>query len=102
MVGDVRAARQAVREAERLLDKYPVGGLLGARLDAARTGVAVLSPAELRVLHLLPTHLTSGEIADHLFVSRNTVKSQAIAVYRKFGVSSRAAAVEHATMVGIL
>ena len=65
-------------------------------------GVDALSPAELRVLRFLPTHLTFGEIAEELFVSRNTVKSQALAVYRKFGVSSRGAAVAHATTVGIL
>jgi LuxR family transcriptional regulator, maltose regulon positive regulatory protein len=112
-LGDANAARQAVRDAQRLLDRYPNGGLLSARLDAARVlaeaavsplgpGASPLTPAELRVLRFLPTHLNFGEIADELFVSRNTVKSQAISVYRKFGVSSRADAVEHATTVGIL
>jgi LuxR family transcriptional regulator, maltose regulon positive regulatory protein len=41
----------------------------------------------------LPTHMTFGEIAELLFVSRNTVKSHAIAIYRKLGVSTRSAAV---------
>jgi LuxR family maltose regulon positive regulatory protein len=113
IVGDPGAAREAVRVAQRLLTRYPDIDPLVARFDAVREltntaaaplgpGVPALTPAELRVLLLLPTHLTFGEIADQLFVSRNTVKTQAIAVYRKFGVSSRAAAVDHAMAVGIL
>ena len=58
--------------------------------------------AELRVLQLLPTHLSVGEIADRLYVSRNTVKSQTIAIYRKLGTSSRGGAVEIATAAGLL
>ena len=72
-----------------------------ARIDAAELPLGVsaapLTPAELRVLRYLPTHLSFAEIADEVFVSRNTVKTQAIAVYRKLGVTSRAAAVDRAT-----
>ena len=52
-----------------------------------------LTPGELRVLQLLPTHLSFREIGESLFLSRNTVKTQAIAGYRKLGVQSRAQAV---------
>ena len=55
-----------------------------------------LTAAEMRVLRYLPTHLSFEAIADELIVSRNTVKTQAIAAYRKLGVSSRAEAVEQA------
>ena len=55
-----------------------------------------LTPAELRLLPLLTTHLSFREIADRLFVSRNTVKTQAISVYRKLGASSRSEAVDRA------
>ena len=61
-----------------------------------------LSPAELRLLHFLPTHLTFREIADDLFVSANTVKTQARSIYRKLGVSSRAEAVDCARAAGLL
>ena len=37
----------------------------------------------------MPTHLSLGEIGDELHVSRNTVKSQVAAVYRKLGCSTR-------------
>jgi LuxR family maltose regulon positive regulatory protein len=65
-------------------------------------GPRSLTTAELRVLRLLPTHLSIAEIADRLYVSRNTVKSQAIAIYRKLGTSSRSGAVEVAIQAGML
>ncbi len=61
-----------------------------------------LTPAEQRLLPLLATHLSFREIGERLYVSRNTVKTQAIAVYRKFGVTSRSAAVERAVVLGLI
>jgi len=61
-----------------------------------------LTPAEQRLLPLLATHLSFREIGERLFVSRNTVKTQAIAVYRKFGVTSRSAAIERAAGLGLI
>ena len=61
-----------------------------------------LTAAELRLLPYLATHLTFPEIGDRLFVSRNTVKSEAVSIYRKLGVSSRSRAIECAVEVGLL
>jgi LuxR family maltose regulon positive regulatory protein len=61
-----------------------------------------LSAAELRVLAQLPTHRSLEEIGAHLYISRNTVKSHTIAIYRKLGVSGRSAAVVRATELGLL
>ena len=61
-----------------------------------------LTPAEMRLLPLLTTHLTFREIADHLDVSRNTVKTQAICTYRKLGASSRSEAIQRATDLGLV
>ena len=58
--------------------------------------------AELRVVGFLPTHLTFKEIAACLFVSANTVKTQAHAVYRKLDASSRSEAVNRAVEMGLL
>lgn len=57
---------------------------------------AGLTPAEVRILHMLPTHLTLTEIAAELGVSRNTVKTQVNAVYRKLHAGNRTQAVREA------
>jgi LuxR family maltose regulon positive regulatory protein len=54
------------------------------------------------VLNLLPTYLSFREIGTRLFVSPNTVKSQAISIYRKLGVSSRSEAVQTSRRIGLL
>ena len=62
-----------------------------------------LTTAELRILRFLPTHLSFREIAERTFVSANTVKTQANAVYRKLDVSSRSEAVDPArATLGVL
>jgi DNA-binding CsgD family transcriptional regulator len=61
-----------------------------------------LTDAERNVLPYLATHLTFPLIAEHLCVSRNTVKTQAISIYRKLGVSSRNDAVQVARDLGYL
>ena len=61
-----------------------------------------LTPAELRVLRFLPTHLSFPQIAAQAYLSPNTVKTQAQSIYRKLGVSSRREAVERARAAGLL
>jgi LuxR family maltose regulon positive regulatory protein len=46
-------------------------------------GASALTAAELHLLPLMSTHLTFPEIAEELFLSRNTIKSQASSIYRK-------------------
>jgi LuxR family maltose regulon positive regulatory protein len=58
------------------------------------SGLTDLTPAELRVLRMLPSHLSFRQIADELIVSPNTVKTQVRSAYLKLGVSSRHEAVE--------
>ena len=64
--------------------------------------VSTLTAAEVRLLPFLATHLSFREIGEHLYVSRNTVKTQAISVYRKLGVSSRSKAIERAVELGLV
>jgi ATP/maltotriose-dependent transcriptional regulator MalT len=61
-----------------------------------------LSQAEARVLPFLPTNLAFPAIADQLYLSRHTVKSHCVSIYRKLGVTSRSAAVEVARRLGLL
>jgi LuxR family maltose regulon positive regulatory protein len=75
---------------------------LGARSTSRGEGWEQLTPAERRLLPLLTTHLTFREIAQHLNVSRNTVKTQAICTYRKLGASSRSEAIDRAVELGLM
>jgi LuxR family maltose regulon positive regulatory protein len=71
-------------------------------IERARHGVTQLSPRELEVLSYLPTRLSARQIADALFVSRNTLKTHMHNVYRKLGCTSREDAVDRARMLGLL
>ena len=64
----------ARRPRRRGLGVPPASSHRARRLGAA--GASPLTPAELRLLPYLQTHLTIREIAERLFVSRNTVNSQ--------------------------
>jgi LuxR family maltose regulon positive regulatory protein len=77
---------------------------LAVRLDRLRsTGDNVeLTAAERRVLEQLPTHRSLVEIGQHLYVSRNTVKTHTLSIYRKLGVSSRSEAVRRAEDMGLI
>lgn len=59
---------------------------------AAASPLQQLSPAELRVWELLKSRMTLSEIAQQLFLSRETVKSHTVSIYRKLGVASRRSA----------
>src|SRR5213083_575646 len=72
-----------------------------ATIKAGAAGASSLTAAELRLLPLLSTHLSFREIGERLFVSRNTIKTQAISVYRKLGVSSRSEAIAEARRLGL-
>jgi LuxR family maltose regulon positive regulatory protein len=60
-----------------------------------------LTPAEVRILKLLPTS-TYLQMAATLYVSRNTVKTHLRSVYQKLGVASRSEAIERAVDLGLL
>jgi LuxR family maltose regulon positive regulatory protein len=111
-MSDPAGAQAALREAEQIIRRRPALGVLVAELaavgrqlgDAVETlaGSSTLTNAELRMLPLLPTHLTFQEIADRLLVSRNTVKTHAMSIYGKLQASSRGEAVERAVELGLL
>ena len=102
--GDAAGAQESISEVGPALARMPDAVLLIehaerilAMCEAAGPGGGVaLSKAELRVLRFLPTHLAFPQIAEELCVSKFTVKSHAISIYRKLDVTSRGAAVERA------
>jgi DNA-binding NarL/FixJ family response regulator len=75
---------------------------LATNQDSRTPAVPSLTRAELRLLPLLATHLTFREIGAKLSLSPNTVKSQAISIYRKLGVSSRGEVIPRARELGFL
>jgi LuxR family maltose regulon positive regulatory protein len=111
-LGDPDGAHAALGQVQGILERRPSLGVLAAQADelrseARRLGASTrsgssLTTAELRVLPLLATHLTSREIAERLHLSPYTVKSQTVSIYRKLGVSSRSGAVARAREIGLL
>jgi LuxR family maltose regulon positive regulatory protein len=107
------AAQTILTETERMLELRPHMGFLVDDAKELRARVAAtagpggawamsLTTAELRLLPYLATHLTFPEIASRLFLSPNTIKTEAVSIYRKLGAGSRSAAIESAIEVGLL
>jgi LuxR family maltose regulon positive regulatory protein len=112
-LADLAGARTLMREVDELLRRRPGLGTLAddaetlrARLARERgsnaLGASSLTAAELRLLPLLPTHLSFGEIAGELFLSLNTIKTETAAIYRKLGISTRSEAVARSRELGLL
>jgi LuxR family maltose regulon positive regulatory protein len=111
-IADPAGAGSAIAEAERVLRRRPDLGVLSLQVaevrrrvhESARSqvGPSTLTPAELRLLPMLSTHLMFQDIADRLGVSIHTVKTQVVSIYGKLGVSSRGEAVERAIELGLL
>ena len=111
-LGDGAWAEGFLTHADDVIAHRPGLGTLVSEIAAARdeldvlrnsvTGAPSLTPAEARLMPLLTTHLSFREIGAELFVSPHTVKTQAISIYRKLGVSSRAEAVNVAREIGLL
>jgi LuxR family maltose regulon positive regulatory protein len=70
--------------------------------DPFALAASALTVAELRLLPMLSTHLSIPEIAEEMFLSRHTVKSQAASIYRKLGACSRNQAVTQSRNLGLL
>jgi LuxR family transcriptional regulator, maltose regulon positive regulatory protein len=112
-LGDLAGARTLVGEIDELLKHRPgLGTLAGeagelrARLakerGAGAPGASALTGAELRLLPLLSTHLSSADIAAELFLSPHTIKSRMKSIYRKLDASTRNQAVTRARQLGLL
>jgi LuxR family maltose regulon positive regulatory protein len=111
-MADPAGARSVLRQVRAILLLSADPGVLAGQADAIEhalasmgtgtIGVTSLTTSELRILPFLATHLTLREIAERLYLSRHTVKTHALSIYRKVGASSRAEAVEHLSAAGLL
>lgn len=112
------AARAAVDEGRERLAGARDAGALPSALDAIlrqespwRPGRAAapspaapdeLSTRELEVLAALAGPGSLRQVADELFISRNTIKTHTRALYAKLGVASREEAVQRGRDLGLL
>jgi len=112
-LNDQATAGQLLREIDDILTHRPALGTLVGEVEQFRgvlassattgaTGRPPLSPAELRLLPYLQTHLTAAGIAERMSLSTHTVKSRLKSIYRKLGASTRNDAVRKATTIGLL
>ena len=94
-LADLAGARTLMREVDDLLRRRPGLGTLVGQATAIRAqlsrdrgssspGASALTTAELRLLPLLSTHLSFPQIAGEMFLSRHTIKSQAMSIYRSW------------------
>ena len=103
-LGDRPGAQEHAETARAALRGYPDPGRLPSRLAQLDERLAVpaeLTPAEMRILPFLPTHLSVKEVAERLDVSPATVKTHVSSVYAKLGAASRSDAVEKMQRLGL-
>jgi len=112
-LADIAGARTLMREVDEILRRRPnLGTLVGdaqelrdqlsKQRQTSAPGVSALTTAELRLLPLLATHLSFPQIGEELFLSRHTIKSQAVSIYRKLSTATRDQAVTRARELGLL
>ncbi len=109
---DRAGATAVLHQARTILQQRPDLGQLGAQVDelTARVestatilaGGTSLTAAELRLAPFLATHLTLQEIAGRMYVSRSTVKTQAVSIYHKLDAASRSHAVDRLRELGLV
>src|SRR5262249_18918938 len=109
-LADTAGARTLMREVDELLRHRPGLGNLVSEAESLRAqlskqrgpslpGASALTAAELP---LLATHLSSPEIGQDLFLSRNPIKTEAYSIYRKLGAATRSQAIARARELGLL
>ncbi len=113
LLDDATLAMELVHELERKMAPQDTGtplaryvDELGATVRAANDVFAdrswALTATELRVVQFLPTNLSLADIAERMYVSRNTIKSHTASIYRKLDTASRAQAVDRARAAGLI
>jgi LuxR family maltose regulon positive regulatory protein len=105
---NLHAAQEALGELSDSGVVTPLAAEVQRELDTARADASsgeLLEPpstAELGVLRLLASDLSTPEIAERLFLSPHTIRSHRRALYHKLGVHTRTEAVARATALGLL
>jgi len=104
--GAAERSREALRQALDLADRLELPDraaearallrTVGARpRRAAVRGVAALTPAEVRVAELAADGLSNPEIGQRLHISRKTVETHLVGIFRKLAIGSRDEIAQH-------
>ena len=113
-LGEAEIARGYLRDAKPVLDSISDVGVMREQHAELMVQLETLQPGtdgaadeefterEIEVLAMLPSPLTTKEIGEELFVSRNTIKTHLRRIYRKLNASSREEAVLIARDRGLL
>lgn len=99
-----KTAQQVYEQAQALAHPLQATGLWQEHAALLRPfqDTSALSERERELLHLLAQGLSNQELADHLVVSLNTVKTHLKNLFRKLAVKSRTQAVNKALQCGLL
>ena len=113
-LGEAKTARGYLHDAQAVIDSISDVGVMRKQHSELMKQLDALGPSadedpdeefterELEVLSMLPSPLTTKEIGEELFVSRNTIKTHLRRIYRKLNASSREEAVLIARDRGLL
>jgi len=111
--GQFDLAAAELRDAEAATERFPGSPVIERWIAACRARLGTgsesgtveelnLTKAEIRTLQFLPSHHSFRAIGERLYLSQNTIKTQANSLYRKLGVNSRAEAVMEGRRLGLL
>jgi DNA-binding NarL/FixJ family response regulator len=96
------ALLKAVKSGELVVEPCLARRLLHTARQRRRPSMLELSAREEEVLSLVSLGLTNGQIANHLQISRPTVRTHLEHVYQKLEASNRVEAVARAVVEGLL
>lgn len=98
----LKRAIEAAARGEMVLGRRLHEDVLRRSLAAVDAAPPILRRREVEIVRRLAAGRSRRAIAGELFLSESTVKAHLASVYRKLGVSNRAAAVANAIRFGIL
>ena len=95
-------ARWDIRRAEARLQPYGIRRGTRARRPArAVSGWDALTPTEIKIAYLIGDGRSNPDVAEHLFMSRNTVQTHVSHILAKLNARSRAEIVREVVRQGI-
>lgn len=99
---DLAALRELARQGGSAACEAYLAAPASSPITSAESPPVLLTPREVAVLSAWAIYRTRADVANALFVSTNTVRSQLNSAYRKLGVTTKDAAIQRAIELDIL